>query len=180
LLTRPTSGEVRWFGRPAGADPAARRVLGMVPHQSCLYPHLTARENVLFAARMQGLADPGRRADEWLAAAGLGPHAHRLATHLSRGTRQRLALARALVHDPPIVLMDEPFAGLDAEAAGWLLDLLAAFRRRGRAVCLATHDPEKLQNLCGRVLQLRGGRIEPVESRLLGLMEVGPGAARAA
>ena len=179
-LSRPTSGEVRWLGRSAGADPAARRLLGMVPHQSCLYPHLTVRENVVFAARMQGLADAGRRADEWLAAAGLGPHAHRLATHLSRGIRQRLALARALVHDPPIVLMDEPFSGLDGEAAGWLVDLLAAFRGRGRAVCLTTHDPEKLQNLAGRIFHLGYGQIEPAEPRPLVATQEGPGMARAA
>jgi len=164
-LTRPTSGDVHWFGRPAGAEPAARRLVGMVPHQSCIYPHLTVRENVVFAARMQGLREAGRRADEWIAAAGLRPYAHRLATHLSRGMRRRVALARALVHDPPIVLMDEPFAGLDAEAAAWLVDLLAEFRGRSRVVCLATHDPDRLRSLAGRVFHLQSGRIEPPEPR---------------
>ncbi len=179
-LTRPTSGEVRWFGCPAGADPATRRLVGMVPHQSCVYPHLTVRENVVFAARMQGLSEAGRRADAWIAAAGLHPHAHRLATHLSRGMRQRLALARALVHDPPIVLLDEPFSGLDSEAAGWLVDLLTGFRGRGRVVCLTTHDPDKLQGLAGRIFHLRSGRIEPPGPRRLVATEQDPGAARAA
>ncbi len=104
-LLRPSDGEVRWFGQ-SSADPAARRLIGMVAHETRLYPHLTLRENLVFAARMHDVAGPRRRADELLAAVGLAAHADRLPPALSRGMRQRAAVARAILHDPPILLLD--------------------------------------------------------------------------
>ena len=82
----------------------------------------------MFAARMYGLADPALHAGQWLSAVGLDGHADRLSAQFSKGMRQRLALARAMMHQPRIVLLDEPFAGLDVEAADWLVNLLGELR----------------------------------------------------
>ncbi len=161
---RPDRGEVRWFGRLAGRDVALHRCIGMVAHESGLYGHLTLRENLLFAARMGGISRAGRCADRWLEMAGLGPHADALPTRLSRGTRQRLAVARALIHDPPLLLLDEPLAGLDAAGGQWLLGLLAERRDRGVTICFVTHDQEKMRRLAQRVLELRGGKLYEVEA----------------
>jgi len=159
-VLRPTTGEVRWFGRPATADAAARRRIAMVAHESRLYPHLTLRENLVFAARMCGVGRPARRADQWLQDIGLQLHGDRLPARLSRGMRQRVAVARALVHDPSIVLLDEPFCGLDAEGSDWLVRLLSELRNRRRTLCFAVHDEEKAQRLADRVLRLQSGRLE--------------------
>ncbi len=161
-LVRPSDGEVRWFGE-SSADPAARRLIGMVAHETRLYPHLTLRENLVFAARMHDVAGPRRRADEMLAAVGLAAHADRLPPALSRGMRQRGAVARAIIHEPPILLLDEPFAGLDAEAARWLFDRLMDFRRGGGALCMTLHDEDRAARLADVVLLLRGGRLGRAE-----------------
>jgi len=157
---RPSAGEVRWFGRLAGADASARCLLGMAAHESFLYPYLTVRENLLFAARMYGAAEPLRRADQWIHRIGLQAHAHRLAARLSKGMRQRLTVVRALLHDPAILLLDEPFSALDAEGTHWLVGLLRELRSRGRTVCFATHDEEKIRILADRILCLQSGRLQ--------------------
>ena len=156
---RPTVGEVRWFDTPAGNHPSSRRLIGAAGHETHLYPQLTIRENLIFAARMNGLDRPHYRADKLLDEVGLAVHAHRTPRRLSKGMRQRVAIARALVHDPPILLFDEPFAGLDAKGTEWLLDLLRGDPQRLRAVCFATHDPEKARQVTTRVIQLHSGKI---------------------
>ncbi len=179
-VLRPSKGEVRWFGRPAGADPEARRMIAMVGHESFLYPHLTLRENLIFAARMCDVRQPARRADQLLQSTGLYPHAHRLPTRISRGMRQRVAVARALVHEPRVLLLDEPFSGLDAEGAEWLLDLLLRLRDQQRTFCFAIHNEQMVGRLVDRVLRLRWGRLEELEpDGHLGLAEH-PASARAA
>jgi len=155
---RPTSGEIRWFGHST-RDVSLRRWIGMVAHESGLYPHLTLHENLMFAARMAGIGSPAGHADRWLALTGLAPHAAVLPTRLSRGMRQRLAIARAMIHDPPILLLDEPFTALDAAGAEWLLTLLTDRRDRGHTILFITHEGEKIQRLAQRVLELRGGTV---------------------
>ena len=140
-LLRPTSGEVHWFGRPATGNPEARRLLGMVAHQSRLYPHLSLRENLVFAARMCDVALPRQRAEELLAQTGLLRHAEQMPPVLSQGMRQRLAVARAMVHDPPIMLLDEPFTGLDVEGTAWLFGLFLDLRGNEHS-CFVLHDEE--------------------------------------
>ncbi len=159
-LLRPTAGHVMWFGRRAGTSAADRRLIGVVAHGSLLYSHLTLRENLIFAARMCNLDRPVQRADRLLRDVGLHRHAHRLPSRISQGMRRRLAVVRALIHDPPILLLDEPFSGLDTTATGWLLELLLEFRRRGRTLCFAVHDEEKVRLLAHRVLYLQLGRLE--------------------
>ena len=94
--------------------------------------------------------------------AGLAPHADALPARLSRGMRQRLAVARALIHDPPLLLLDEPFTSLDAAGAEWLLTLLTDLRDRGRTICFVTHEQEKIRCLAQRVLELREGKVYDV------------------
>jgi len=162
-LSRPTAGEVRWFGQPAAANSPACRLLGVVMHESQIYPHLTVRENLLFSARMYDVPEPGKQVERWLENVGLERHRHCLAASLSRGMRQRLALARALAHDPQILLWDEPFSGLDHESAGWLKDLLEKLREAGKTVCFSTHDADLARNHADRILLLRAGRLQEQE-----------------
>jgi heme exporter protein A len=172
-VLRPDGGEVHWFGRLAGCNPAMHRSIGLLTHESALYPHLTLRENLLFAARMSRAEHPRRRADRWLEATGLAPHADCLPTRLSRGMRQRLDIARCLVHDPPLMLLDEPFTHLDAAGTQWLAGLLVELRTGGQTLCFVTHDRQMVALLATRVLELRRGKVFDVtdgkgDRRLLG------------
>jgi heme ABC exporter ATP-binding subunit CcmA len=157
-LARPSAGRVRVGD--AGADRrAARGRVGYVGHASLLYPELSARENLRFAARLHGVPDGAARAARLLAEQDLEAVADRPAAALSQGQSRRLALARALVHEPALLLLDEPFAGLDRAAAGRLAERLAALRAARRALVLVTHDlalaarlaDEAIVLLCGRV-----------------------------
>jgi ABC-type multidrug transport system ATPase subunit len=159
---RPDRGEVRWFGQLVGRDVALRRWVGMIAHESGLYGHLTLRENLLLASRLNGVDSARRRAEHWLDATGLTPYADALPTRLSRGMRQRLSLARALIHDPPLVLLDEPFTCLDSAGAEWLLALLVDLRDRGRTICFVAHEREEIQRLAHRVIELRDGKVYDV------------------
>jgi heme exporter protein A len=159
-LSRPTAGEVRLLGHPASGVAVVRRSVGLAAHETFLYPYLTARENLVFTARMHDVPDPERRADQLIRSVGLSRHADRWAVKLSRGMRQRLAVVRALVHDPPILLLDEPFSGLDEAAAHWLAGLLGDMRARRRTVCFTTHDPQAARSLADRIFHLQSGRLE--------------------
>jgi len=161
-LIRPSSGEVLWFGEKTNGRHERRRLIGMVAHENRLYPHLTLRENLVFAARMCDVAHPRSRAESLLETVGLLLHGDRMPPVLSKGMRQRLSLARALIHDPPILLLDEPFEGLDADADCWLTGLLQELRQQGRTLCFALHDEAKTRRLADRVLHLGQGRLMPV------------------
>jgi len=179
-VLRPQAGEVRWFGRAARGNLAVRRLIGLVAHESFLYPHLTLRENLLFAARMCDVPEPGARADELLRRTGLERHARRLPGETSAGMQRRVSLARALVHEPPILLLDEPFAGLDAQGTAWLFDLLSTRRSRGGTLVFATHDLAHARRLADRVLELRMGRLQEAEMGRGDVWGDGPPLARAA
>ncbi len=161
-VLRPDGGEVHWFGHRAGGNAALRRLIGLVAHESGLYANLTLDENLAFAARMGRMDDPRRAVNHWLGATGLTPYADALPARLSRGMRQRLAIARALIHDPPILLLDEPFTSLDAAGAEWLSAPLANLRDRGRTICFVAHDEARIQRLAQRVLELRQGKVYDV------------------
>jgi heme exporter protein A len=170
-LMTPSAGEVRYGTATARAGGAALRArIGLLAHDLHLYPELTALENLEFFARLYLLPDARRRAQAALERAGLGPRGGEVVSSFSRGMRQRLALERALVHDPRLVLLDEPFTGLDDDASRALVSRLAALRKEGAIVLVATHDLETVEQLVDRVAVLREGRLVALEA--------GPGALR--
>lgn len=160
---KPTSGEVLWFGRPAALDARQRQVIGMVAHQNRLYAPLTLRENLLFAARMCSLSDAADRCDALLAETGLRSHADRQVREISQGMRQRLSLARALIHEPRILLLDEPFSGLDSEGRDWLAGLLMEQCAGGCTICFSTHD-DHWRRLATRSMRLDDGALTDTDS----------------
>jgi heme exporter protein A len=157
-LIRPNGGRVLLFGDDPLRRPALRALIGFVSHHSYLYPGLTARENLLFAARLYGRRDAPARVAALLDAVGLTARADDLVRTFSRGMTQRLSIARALVHDPPILLLDEPYTGLDRTAAGAFTALLRAMRG-SRTVVLTTHSIEQGVALADRVVILVDGAV---------------------
>jgi len=142
----------------ARGDVRHRRRIGMISHHSLLYDGLTARENLEFYGRLYGLPDGPAATRRALDAVGLGDRAASPVATFSRGMVQRLAIARALLHDPEIVLLDEPFTGLDQQAAATLRDLLGRLRLERRTVVLVTHNLDEGLELSTHVAILVGGR----------------------
>lgn len=139
-LLRPTSGEVRLLGAPLKADARdARGRVGLISHQSMLYDVLTVAENVAFAAQLHGLPDVAGATAAALERLGLASRALTPVRALSRGWQQRVSIARAIVHQPALVLLDEPYTGLDVAGARALTDLLLQLRTDGAALALVTH-----------------------------------------
>ncbi len=168
-LAAPNSGEVRYGDHSARAlGPALRRRIGLLAHELHLYPELSARQNLAFFAELYGL-DPDAVVDAALERAGLADRMDDPVTGFSRGMRQRLALERALLHDPRLVLFDEPFTGLDDRAVGLVSDRLRALAASGAIVVLATHDLDLADGLVTRVALLRGGRLLSDEPAAAGL-----------
>lgn len=157
-LIRPTRGTVSLFGQDPWAAPDLRRHIGLVPHESLLYDSLTVEENLRFFAGLYGVGLG--RVVAVLEEAGLRPLGGRRVRILSRGQRQQVDLARALLHDPQLLLLDEPFTGLDLDAAARLAT--AILRSAGvRTVVFATHDPAEARLLATGAAVLRAGRLEP-------------------
>ena len=163
---RPTSGEVRMGGRPLRAGDLERhRSIGVLSHRSFLYSRLTAAENLRFYGTLFGLRDLDRRIPERLERVGLASRASSRVESLSRGMRQRLSLARTLLHDPRIVLLDEPYTGLDPHAAATLREVLTSLRDGRRTVVLVTHNLRQGLELADRVAVLARGRLALLEDR---------------
>lgn len=155
-VARPTRGTVEVAGMPPVCD-AARRLIGFAGHRTFLYPALTAEENLRFYAGLYGIAPADVEAS--LERFQLTRVRSRRAGELSRGLAQRLSLARALLHHPLLLLLDEPFTGLDAAAAGALADSLGGLRGEGRTVVLATHEWETAREAADEAVVLVDGRI---------------------
>ena len=157
-LMRPEAGEVRVRGRPVRGDGAAgRRAIGFVSHQSLLYDDLTLTQNLTFAARLYGLAQPAAVARSALERAGLGGRADDPPRRLSRGLTQRAAVARALLHDPELLLLDEPFTALDAASADRLREELRTRLAAGMGMVIVTHRLAEVWELATRVAVLADG-----------------------
>ena len=162
-LIAPSRGRVLYGDLPARALGAAlRRRLGYLSHELQLYPELTAGENLEFFARLYGDTRPADRVAAALAQARLADRGEDRVGTFSRGMRQRLALERALLHEPRLVLLDEPFTGLDERSVGDFVARLRGLRAAGRMVLLATHDLDVVDGLLDRAVVLRAGRTVPL------------------
>ena len=161
-LLRPDAGSVTFGGtRLVRGDAAHRRRVGLISHHSLLYDGLTAAENLAFYARLYSLPAPRAAAARALAGVGLEARADDLVGTFSRGMVQRLAIARALLHDPEVMLLDEPFSGLDQRAAATLRALLTRLRAEHRTMVLVTHNIDEGLELASHVaIQVQGRFVE--------------------
>lgn len=157
-LCRPSAGKVKVNGCDPQRIPEARAEVGLLSHQTLLYDELTARENLRFFAQLYGLDNPEERLAAALAAVGLNERLDQRVGSFSRGMKQRLAIARAILHRPSILLLDEPFTGLDASASTALHRLLCRFRQEGRTCILVTHRPDEAEDLVDRLLVIERGQ----------------------
>lgn len=158
-LLRPTSGSVRVGGRELRGDASARTQVGLISHQSMLYDALTARENVEFAAKLYGVADPKAAALQALERIRIADRADMRVRSLSRGMQQRVSIARSIVHEPSVVLLDEPYTGLDARGGAALTDMLHLLRATGAALVLVTHNVDEGLALASHAAIMLAGKI---------------------
>ena len=166
-LTRPTEGEIRVLDHDVVAEPReVRRRVGFMPDQMGFYDDMTVEDYLVFFA---GAHEIGRRdrpalIDNILELVELGPLRHRRVAALSRGQSQRLGIGRVLVHDPEVLLLDEPASGLDPVARAELLDLLSQLRQLGKTIVLSTHILAELEPICTEVAVMAGGRVVAIGS----------------
>jgi ABC-type multidrug transport system ATPase subunit len=159
-LMRPSAGRIRYGTHDASTHGAALRgAIGVLGHDLFLYPELTARENLAFFAALYGAAHAADEARRALDVAALADRADDPVSSFSRGMRQRVALERALIHRPRLVLLDEPFTGLDDASTAALVGRLNGLRDEGAIVILATHDLDLADGLLDRAVFLRDGRM---------------------
>jgi len=159
-LVRPTAGSVSIFGFDPRRQPdQARRRLGFIAHSSFLYGGLTARDNLSFHARLFDLDDAAARVAQSLDDVGLADRADDPVRGFSRGMQQRLCIARALLHEPELVLLDEPYTGLDQHASRMLRGILEQVRGRGRSVVMVTHHLEEGLGVSSRLAIMTRGRV---------------------
>ena len=157
-LARPSSGVVSFLNGGedrGGMLPPA----GFVAHATMVYDELTAEENLLLFARLQGIAEPAARAETLLREMGLAERRNSLVRTFSRGMRQRVAIARALLNEPAVVLLDEPTTGLDTEGASWFAQTLRQLRDSGRTILMSLHGESEVSTLATRALRLDAGAV---------------------
>ena len=154
-LLQPDQGSVELCGYNIRKDPEkAKSQFGMISHKSMVYPELTVLENLSFFAILYGVKDSETYITELLQDVGLSSYRYDTASILSRGLLQRLAIARALVHRPALLLADEPFTGLDAKACHHLITVLTEFTNNGGTIIMTTHDIDVGLQCCNRVVVL--------------------------
>lgn len=156
----PTRGSIHVMGQDLEtAGDAVPRAVGLMSHQTYLYGDLTALENLRFATRMHGIRRSNEELLALLARVGLAGAAHKLLRGFSQGMAQRLGLARALLHEPEILLLDEPYSALDPDGAKLVDRLLAERRQAGHTTVLVTHHVERALDLCERAVALKAGQV---------------------
>jgi heme exporter protein A len=159
-LLEPSEGSVKLCGLEVGSEPEkTKSQLGVISHKSMLYPDLSLSENLLFFARLYSVKDSHKRVKELLEELGLASYRYDRAGILSRGMLQRLAIARAVIHRPAVLLADEPFTGLDTEACRHLVDVFGKFRADRGTLIMTSHDTRLGLQCCDRVMVLDRARI---------------------
>jgi ABC-2 type transport system ATP-binding protein len=158
-LLAPSAGTVRIAGRTAFGDPSVYREVGLVPEREAVPGYLTGHEFVRLSGEMQGLREAGAAADRAIATVELTDAAHRPIRTYSKGMRQRAKLAAALVHDPRILLLDEPFNGMDPRQRLHMMSLLREMAAEGRAILFSSHILEEVERLADGVLVVYAGRL---------------------
>ena len=160
----PTDGEVAVCGHSIYDDAiAVRRCIGYLPELNPLYPDMYVREYLRFMAGLSGIKDTHSRADEMIELTGLTPEAHKRIGQLSKGYRQRVGLAQALIHDPKVLILDEPTTGLDPNQLEFIRNVI---RNAGKdkVVLLSTHIMQEVEAMCSRAVIISQGRIVADES----------------
>lgn len=160
-MITPDEGNVELFGESLRtADPAIRRRVGYVGHQSMLYRDLSARQNIAFFAKLYGVDDVKGETDAILRTVGLLERGDDAVKTFSRGMTQRVSIARALVHNPDLLLADEPFAGLDARSSEGLEKLFTRMNAAGRTIIMVNHDVPQSLRIARRAIVLSNGKVE--------------------
>ena len=171
-LVTPSKGEIK-YGDQASGEPGrhTRAAIGMLGHDLFLYPELTARENLAFFAHLYGIVDVAAAVTAALAQANLSDRADDFVASFSRGMRQRVALERALLHGPKLILLDEPFTGLDQASTAALVARLRERQQAGCLIVLATHDLDVAEGLLSRAIFLKDGRMVGNDTHSHGLLD---------
>jgi heme exporter protein A len=157
-LVRPTSGTLTFLNIRQGAITELSQT-GFVSHATLVYDELTAEENLLLFAQLLGIAEAARRAETLLAEVGLTDRRKSLVRTFSRGMRQRMAIARALLNEPSILLLDEPATGLDPQGVTWLAETLRGIRSAGRTILMSLHGESEISALATRAVRLEAGSV---------------------
>ena len=157
-LARPSSGSITLLDSKKGTIAEASQT-GFVAHATMVYDELTAEENLLLFARLLGITEPAARAQTLLAEVGLADRQSSLVRTFSRGMRQRMAIARALLNEPSVLLLDEPTTGLDPQGVAWLAETLHRMRDAGRTILMSLHGESEISALATRAIRLEAGSV---------------------
>jgi len=157
-LFRPDSGQISWNGTPVRE--VARRSFGYLPEERGLYPRMEVAEQLIFLARLSGLSkqDAERALDEWLERFQISANRHKKIEELSKGNQQKVQFLAAMLHDPTILIMDEPFSGLDPVNAAVLKEAFLEMHRRGKTIIFSTHQLEQVEELCEDMVLINKGQ----------------------
>ena len=160
-ILAPSSGRVRVFGQVPGKDRKQRKLVGLVPQDIALYPTLTARENLLYFGRMQGLSGRylSHRVEKSLGFLGLGESSDRRVEVCSGGIRRRINLSVALLGEPQLLVLDEPTVGIDVQTRVNILDKIAELNKKGMTLVYTSHYMEEVQKVCKHVAVIDSGRV---------------------
>jgi len=158
-LLAPSAGKVSILGQSAWRSPAIYRSLGLVPEREAVHPYLTGFQFAVYNAELQGMAEPEAAAERAIATVELTDAAHRAIGTYSKGMRQRAKLAGALVHDPPVLLLDEPFNGMDPRQRLHMISLLRSMAAAGRTILFSSHILEEVERLADSILVVYAGRL---------------------
>lgn len=159
-LAKPTSGTLRVYGYDTQKESGkVRASVGVISHDPYLYENLSAFENIKFFGEMYGVSDVDSRAKELIELLGLGTRMDDLVRTFSRGMKQRLSVARSIVHDPSVLLLDEPYTGLDQKGAKIFGDTLGWLKSHGRTILMTTHNIDEALTLSDRVGIITGGKV---------------------